>query len=180
MSSAGAVMLKMLKMVNVLPMPIMLRQLQKITTSQTELMGVFVTVLTLAQKLSHISLALTDRIKAATYSENVKAASRAKAQAILEFANIAEQPVKHCTRMTKNHMMVPPVLPPAFKKICATGSPVGVAMMPSKSDMQKQNVTVSIQPTTPDTRMAALIATGPRMAASCVSSDMLRNRCKRC
>lgn len=101
------------------------------TTNQTELIGVSVMLLTLAQKLSHISLALTDQNKAATYPENGKAASRAKAQAILEFASIAEQPVKNCTRITKNHMTVPPVLPPAFKNICATGSPVGVAMIPS-------------------------------------------------
>lgn len=163
----------MLRMVNVLPIPIMFRQLQKMTTSQTELMGVSVTLLTLAQKLSHISLALTDHDRAPTYSEKGNAASRAKAHAILEFASMAVQPVKNWTRMTKNHMTVPPVLPPAFRKICATGSPVGVAMMSSKSDMQKQKVTVNIHPTTPDTRMAALMATGPRMAASCVSSDML-------
>jgi len=42
---------------------------------------------------------------------------------------MALQPVKNCTSMTKNHMIVPPVLPPALKKICATGRPVGVAMM---------------------------------------------------
>lgn len=45
--------------------------------------------------------------------------------------------------------------------------------MPSKSVIQKQKVIVSIQPTTPDTRTAILIATGPLIAASCVSSDML-------
>lgn len=39
--------------------------------------------------------------------------------------------------------------------------------------MQKQNVTVSIQPVMPETRIAARMATGPRIAASCVSSDML-------
>lgn len=39
--------------------------------------------------------------------------------------------------------------------------------------MQKQNVTVSIQPVMPETKIAARMATGPRMAASCVSSDML-------
>jgi hypothetical protein len=44
---------------------------------------------------------------------------------------MAEQPVKNCTSITKNHMMVPPVLPPALKKICATGRPVGVAMIAS-------------------------------------------------
>jgi len=124
-------MLKMLRIVKVLPIPIRLRQLQKITTSQTELMGVSVTLFTLDQNLSHISLALTDHDRAATYSEKGNAASRAKAQAILEFASIAEQPVKNWTRITKNHMIVPPVLPPAFRKICATGSPVGVAIIPS-------------------------------------------------
>lgn len=69
--------------------------------------------------------------KSVTYSENGKAASREKAQAILAFASIAVQPVKNCTSMTKNHMTVPPVLPPALKKICATGRPVGVFMMAS-------------------------------------------------
>jgi hypothetical protein len=88
---------------------------------------------------------------------------------------MAEQPVKNWTKMTKNHIIVPPVLPPALKKICATGRPDGVPIIPSTSDMQKQNVTVSIQPTTPDTRIAVLIATGPLIAASCVSSDMLCN-----
>lgn len=65
-------------------------------------------------------------------------------------ANIAEQPVKNCTRITKNHMTVPPVLPPAFKKICAAGMPVGEAIMASRSVVQKQKVTVIIQPTIPD------------------------------
>ena len=93
-------------------------------------------------------------------------------------ASIAEHPVKNCTRITKNHMMVPPTGPPALRNICAMGIPVGLAMMASKSVRQKQKVTVSIQPTAPETRMAARIATGPRMAASCVSSDMLgRSQC---
>jgi hypothetical protein len=89
-------------------------------------------------------------------------------------ASIAEQPVKNCTRMTKNHITVPPAFPPALRKICATGMPVGLAMIPSKSVRQKQKVTVSIHPTTPETRMATRMATGPRIAASWVSSDMLR------
>jgi hypothetical protein len=38
---------------------------------------------------------------------------------------------------------------------------------------------VSIHPTSPDTRMAALMATGPRIAASWVSSDMLCNHVRR-
>ena len=66
-----------------------------------------------------------------THPEKGKAASRENAQAIRAFASIAEQPVKNCTSITKNHMMVPPVLPPALKKICATGRPVGVAMIAS-------------------------------------------------
>lgn len=40
--------------------------------------------------------------------------------------------------------------------------------------MQKQKVMVSIQPTRPETSTAVLMATGPRMAASWVSSDMLK------
>lgn len=66
-----------------------------------------------------------------TYLENGNAASLENAQAILAFASIAEQPVKNCTSITKNHMIVPPDLPPALKKICATGKPVGVAMISS-------------------------------------------------
>ena len=108
-----------------------------------------------------------------TYLDAGNASSRANANAILALANMAEQPVKNCTRMTKNHIIVPPVVPPAFKKICATGSPVGLFMIALKSVKQKQNVTVSIHPTTPDTSTAARIAVGPRRAASCVSSDML-------
>ena len=46
-------------------------------------------------------------------------------------------------------------------------------MIASKSFRQKQKVTVSIQPQMPETRIAARMATGPRMAASTVSSDML-------
>lgn len=37
---------------------------------------------------------------------------------------------------------------------------------------QKLNVMVSIQPTIPETMTARRMAIGPRMAASCVSSDM--------
>ena len=70
-------------------------------------------------------------MEAVTNPENGKAASREKAQAILAFANMAEQPVKNWTNMTKNHMIVPPVLPPALKKIWATGRPVGVAIISS-------------------------------------------------
>ena len=131
MSSAGAVMLKMATIVNVLPIPIRSRQLQKATTSHTAFTGVRVMLLTLLQKLSHISLAFTDQMVSATYPEKGKAASRENAHAILALANMAEQPVKNCTRITKNHMIVPPVFPPALRNICATGRPVGVAMMPS-------------------------------------------------
>lgn len=69
-------------------------------------------------------------------------------------------------------MAVPPLFPAAFKKICAAGIPVGELRMASRSVAQKQNVTVSIQPTTPDIVTAHRMAIGPRMAASCVSSDM--------
>ena len=108
------------------------------------------------------------------YLENGKASSRAKAYAILVFASIAEQPVKNWISITQNHITVPPLRPPAFRNICAAGRPVGVASIPSKSCMQKQNVIVSIQPMRPDTSTARRIATGPRIAASCVSSDMLQ------
>lgn len=101
------------------------------------------------------------------------AAYRAKAYVILAFASMAEQPVKNCTRITKNHIAVPPVLPPAFRNICATGKPVGVVIIPLMSDKQKQKVMVSIHPTIPDTRIAILIARGPLIAASWVSSDIL-------
>jgi len=54
MSKAGAVTLKMAVMVSVLPMPIRLRQVQKATTSQTELTGVWVYWLTLLQSLGMV------------------------------------------------------------------------------------------------------------------------------
>jgi hypothetical protein len=52
MSRAGAVTLKMVMMVRVLPMPMRSRQLQKATTSQTAFTGVEVRLFTLLQKLS--------------------------------------------------------------------------------------------------------------------------------
>ena len=73
-------------------------------------------------------------------------------------------------------MMVPPVRPPALRKIWAAGRPVGDARMLSKSLRQKQKVIVSIQPTIPETTMASRIARGPRIAASWVSSDILYER----
>src|ERR1700704_1339361 len=54
-----------------------------------------------------------------------------------------------------------------------TGMPVGVAMVDSRSPRQKQKVMVSIQPIRPEVTTAVLMATGPRIAASWVSSDML-------
>lgn len=107
------------------------------------------------------------------YLENGKAPSLANAYAILVSANSAEIPVKNWIRITKDHMIVPPTLPPAFKKIWAAGIPVGDVMVASRSPRQKQNVTVNIHPTIPDTMTAVLIAIGPRTAASWVSSDML-------
>jgi hypothetical protein len=80
-------------------------------------------------------------------------------------ANIAEQPVKNWTRITKNHITVPPVLPPAFRKIWAAGNPVGLKIMASRSLIQKQNVTVSIHPIIPEIVTAYRIAIGPRMEA---------------
>lgn len=75
--------------------------------------------LILLQNLRHVSVtaAPKETKNSATYPENGNASSRAKAYAIRAFASMAEQPVKNWTRMTKNHMMVPPTLPPAFKKI---------------------------------------------------------------
>lgn len=96
--------------------------------------------------------------KRKAYSENGRALSRANANAMRVSANIAEQPVKNCTRMTKNHIAVPPLVPPAFKKICAAGMPVGDAIMASRSVVQKQRVTVIIQPTSPEIVTAQRIA----------------------
>lgn len=106
--------------------------------------------------------------------EKGSASSRAKANAILVSASMAEHPVKNCTRMLKANMIVPPVLPPALRNICAAGRPVGLFKIPSKSVKQKHIVTVNIQPKAPDTMTAVWMATGPRIAASWVSSDMLR------
>ena len=112
-------------------------------------------------------------MKGLAYLEKGKASSRANAYAILVSANMAEQPVKNWTSITQNHMAVAPFRPPALRKICAAGRPVGEDMIPSKSVIQKQKVTVSIQPMTPETTTASLMATGPRIAASWVSSDIL-------
>jgi hypothetical protein len=100
-----------------------------------------------------------------TYLENGSAPSREKAYAILVSASIAEHPVKNCTKITKNHITVPPVLPPALRNICAAGIPVGLAIMTSKSVVQKQNVTVKTHPTIPEIVTAYLIAIGPLIAA---------------
>ena len=129
-------MLKMAVMVSVLPIPMRSRQLQKTTTSQTALTGVCVCVLTLLQKLQKKECKRVGSLQREghpkrTYSEKGNAASRANAQAMRALASMAEHPVKNWTSMTKNHMMVPPVLPPALKKIWATGRPVGVDMMAS-------------------------------------------------
>ena len=90
--------------------------------------------------------------------ENGRALSRAKAKAMRVSANMAEQPVKNWTRMTKNHITVPPVLPPALRNICAAGMPVGELIIASRLVVQKQSVTVIIHPTSPD------IVTAHRMA----------------
>lgn len=138
------------------------RQTLKNTTNQTALTGVWVWGLTLDKK-----------------AEKGSALSLANAYAIRVSASIAEQPVKNWTKMANAHMAVPPVFPPALRKICAAGRPVGVLRMPSKSVKQKHMQTVKSQPNVPDTSTAVLMATGPRTAASCVSSDMLRYGCER-
>lgn len=99
-SSAGAVMLKIATMVCVEPMPMRLRQHANATINHTALMGVFVILFTFAKN-----------------GENGRAPSRANAYAMRVSANMAEQPVKNCTRMTKNHITLPPLWPPALRKI---------------------------------------------------------------
>jgi hypothetical protein len=74
--------------------------------------------------------------------------------------------------MTKNHITVPPVFPPALRNICAAGIPIGLAIIAPKSVVQKQNVTVKIHPTIPEIVTAYRIAIGPLIAALCVSSAM--------
>lgn len=56
MSRAGAVILKIAVMVRVDPMPIRSRHVQKATTSQTALTGVWVRVFTFDQKLGIVSM----------------------------------------------------------------------------------------------------------------------------
>ena len=70
-------------------------------------------------------------------------------------------------------MIVPPVFPPALRKIWAAGRPVGVCRISSRFVTQKHIETVRIQPIAPDTKTADWMAVGPIEAASCVSSDML-------
>ena len=108
-----------------------------------------------------------------TYEENGNASSRANAYAIRVSASMAEQPVKNCTRIARPHMIVPPVFPPALRKIWAAGRPVGVCRISSRLVTQKHIETVRIQPIAPDTKTADWMAVGPIEAASCVSSDML-------
>ena len=86
---------------------------------------------------------------------------------------MAEQPVKNWTRIASPHMIVPPVFPPALRKIWAAGRPVGVCRISSRLVTQKHIETVRIQPIAPDTKTADWMAVGPIEAASCVSSDML-------
>ena len=49
--------------------------------------------------------------------ENGSASSRANAYAIRVFASMAEHPVKNWTRIVNPTITVPPVLPPALRKI---------------------------------------------------------------
>lgn len=107
------------------------------------------------------------------YEENGNASSRAKAYAIRVSANMAEQPVKNCTSVASPHIIVPPVFPPALRKICAAGRPVGVFKISSRSVTQKHRQTVNIQPIAPETRTAVWMARGPKEAALWVSSDIL-------
>ncbi len=80
----------------------------------------------LEKNLGFVSALIPMNQRMQTDFENGRASSRANAYAILVSANIAEHPVKNCTRMTKHHIAVPPLTPPAFKKICAAGRPVGL------------------------------------------------------
>jgi hypothetical protein len=168
-SRAGAVMLKIAVAVSVDPMAIRFKATLKDTTNHTALTGVCVFSVTWARylwkKKESAGLWKKER-KCSRYLEKGKASSRANAYAILVSANMAEQPVKNWTRITKNHITVPPVRPPALRKICAAGIPVGLLRMASRSLMQKHIDTVSIHPKTPETRTAVRMATGPRMAAS--------------
>ena len=107
------------------------------------------------------------------YEENGNASSLANAYAIRVSANIAEQPVKNCTSVASPHIIVPPVFPPALRKICAAGRPVGVFRISLRSVTQKHRQTVNIQPIAPETRTAVWMARGPREAALWVSSDIL-------
>lgn len=86
---------------------------------------------------------------------------------------MAEQPVKNWTSVANPHMIVPPVFPPALRKICAAGRPVGLSRMSSRLVMQKHIITVRSQPIAPETKTADWMASGPSEAASWVSSDML-------
>lgn len=146
-------MLKIATIDVVLCRPMRLRRLHAATTRYTAFLGVFVLVLT------------RDQI-----DEKGNASSLANAYAIRESESIEEHPVKNCTRITKNHIIVPPSLPPALRKICAAGIPVGLLIILSRSVVQKQNVTVRIHPSTAEIVTACRMARGPSIAALCISS----------
>jgi hypothetical protein len=103
--------------VSVEPIPMQLRQMLNRTTSQTALTGVQVYALTVLQSLYNSQLPASTTARTAAHRENGRASSRANAYAILVSANMAEQPVKNWTKITQAHITVPPVLPPALKKI---------------------------------------------------------------
>lgn len=117
-SKAGAVILKIPIMVWPDPMPIQFRQIAKATTSQTALTGVCVRWFTLLQNLRQTLAGILSSPGAYySYAEKGNASSRANAYAILVSASMAEHPVKNWINITQNHMLVPPLRPPAFKKI---------------------------------------------------------------
>lgn len=98
--------------------------------------------------------AVFDSGRREAYDENGRASSRANAYAIRVSASMAEHPVNSWTRTARPHMIMPPVLPPALRKIWAAGRPVGVLRMASKSVRQKHRDIVRTQPRAPETTTA--------------------------
>lgn len=72
----------------------------------------------------------------------------------------------------KGHTMstIAPFSPTVSRKICATGSPVDVPIVLSRSWMEKSKPRIKNHPNTADTPMAITIPIAPDIAALCVSS----------